>query len=304
MVGQLYGDDLERRDAGFTIFYIGINLGATIAPFITGYLAERAGWHWGFGAAGVGMTLGLALFAWGSERYLHGIGKRPAAARSNAVGVTDHRDEAVARRIAALLVVFAFVAVFWMGYEQAGSSVNLFTDRHVDRRIGGFETPTAWYQSIQPLAVLVLAPIFAALWGALGRRRREPSTPAKIAIGLAVLATSFVVLAIAGRVADAGGIVAPWWIVLAYIIQVVGEMCVSPVGLSYVTKVAPARFASLLMAAWFLATGVGDKLAGTMAGIAPSMSAWHFFLITAGAAGAAALLIIPVVPWLRRASSS
>src|SRR6185312_15463089 len=108
--------------------------------------------------------------------------------------------------------------------------------------IDGFETPTAWYQSIQPLTVLVLAPLFAALWATLGRRRREPSTPAKMAIGLAVLAVSFVVLAVAGHIADSGGLVTPWWIVLAYVIQVVGEMCVSPVGLSYVTKVAPARY--------------------------------------------------------------
>jgi POT family proton-dependent oligopeptide transporter len=182
MVGQLYAPDDTRRDAGFTIFYMGINIGATFAPLVTGYLAQKLGWHWGFGAAGVGMVLGLLIFVWGRNTYLAGIGVNPPGKRT--VGdETAERDASATTRILALLLLFAFVGVFWMGYDQAGSSVNLFTDRHVDRRVGSFETPTAWYQSVQPFAVLVFAPLFAVLWAMLSRRSREPSTPTKWRLG-------------------------------------------------------------------------------------------------------------------------
>ena len=202
----------------------------------------------------------------------------------------------------ALLVIFAFVAVFWMGYDQAGSSVNLFTDRHVDRRLGDTLLPTSWFQAVQPFAVLLLAPLFALLWVRLGRAGREPSTPAKMSMGLALLALSFVVLAAAGRRADAGAMVGAGWIVAAYGIQVLGEMCLSPVGLSFVTRAAPARWAALLMAAWFLANGVGDKMTGSLAALAPAMPAGRFFALFIATSGAAALLLAVLVPWLRRAT--
>ncbi len=299
MVGQLYAPDDPRRDSGFTIFYMGINTGATIGPLVTGYLAIRFGWHWGLGAAGVGMLFGLALFMFGHARYLPNIGAIKPVVRDSSPAPTDARGR---RSIIALLVLFVFVAVFWMGYDQAGSSVNLFTDRHVNRRIGSFEAPTSWYQSIQPLAVLILAPVFATLWIGLSKRKSEPSTPAKMVYGLAILALSFVILGAAGRISDAGALVSSWWIVLAYVVQVVGELCVSPVGLSYVTKVAPAKYASLLMAAWFMATGVGDKFAGMMASLAPSLPAMQFFLLTSGIVAITAVLLIPLVPWLKSAT--
>jgi POT family proton-dependent oligopeptide transporter len=300
MVGQLYAPEDTRRDAGFTIFYMGINIGATFAPLVTGYLAQKMGWNWGFGAAGIGMVLGLLIYVWGRNTYLPGVGvDAPGKRVASNMGVGD---ASATTRILALLLLFAFVGVFWMGYDQAGSSVNLFTDRHVDRHVGSFETPTAWYQSV-PFAVLIFAPIFAAMWAALSRRNREPSTPAKMALGLGLLALSFVVLAMAGRIADNGSLTGPWWIVGAYVIQVLGEMCVSPVGLSYVTKVAPVRYASLLMAAWFLATGVGDKFAGIVAGIAPTMTAERFFYLVGGIVAVATVLLALLVPWLRRATA-
>jgi len=298
MVGQLYSPTDARRDAGFTIFYMGINIGATIAPLVTGYLAERVGWHWGFGAAGVGMVFGLALFMWGRGRYLAGIGARSAATVAREGGPVI--DESATRRVVALLVLFAFVAVFWMAYDQAGSSVNLFTDRHVDRRFGGFVAPTSWFQSVQAAAVLMLAPVFAALWIALARRRREPSTPAKMVYGLGFVAASFVLLAAAGGLGDAGAPVSPWWIIAAYVVQVFGEMCLSPVGLSYVTKVAPVRYASLIMAAWFLAVGVGDKIGGMLAATAPAMPAGRYFTLIGVIVLVAALLLASFVPWLKR----
>ncbi|MEP6833304.1 MAG: peptide MFS transporter [Gemmatimonas sp.] len=299
MVGQLYAAGDTRRDSGFTIFYVGINVGATFAPLVTGYLALRAGWGWGFGAAGIGMVLGLIIYACGRERYLKGIGLHKAHAG------TAPRDQpklsGIERnRILALLLLFAFVALFWMGYDQAGSSVNLFTERHVHRTFGTFEVPTAWFQSVQPFAVLLFAPLFAFGWNVLGRRQREPSPSAKMAAGLGFLSFSFVVLGFAGRLSDSGALVSPWWIVGAYVIQVLGEMCVSPVGLSYVTKVAPARFASLLMAAWFLATGLGNKLGGMMAAAGSGVPALRFFMTTAVITGIATLLLVVLVPRLQR----
>jgi POT family proton-dependent oligopeptide transporter len=311
MVGQLYRPDDGRRDAGFTIFYFGINAGAFVAPFVTGYLGERVGWHWGFAAAGVGMLLGLGLFLWGHERYLRGVGSAPGgrAAADRAVAeetLTTTRVGRFApahdagRRVVALLLVFAFAAVFWAGYEQAGSSLNLFTDRHTNRVVGHFEIPTSWFQTVQPLAVLLFALPFAALWQALARRGREPSTPMKMTAGLALLGTSFVIMMLAGRRADGGALVSPWWLVTTYVVQVLGEMCLSPVGLSYVTKVAPARYASLLMATWFFATALGNKLAGALASLAPSMSNASFFLISVVTSLVAAALLLAMVPPIRR----
>ena len=298
MVGQLYEKGDRRRDSGFTIFYIGINVGATVAPLVTGYLAERIAWHYGFAAAGVGMLFGLGLFIWGKDRYLAGIGTTPAL-RVVSTEPTG-REHDTRNRIIALLTIFAFVAVFWMGYDQSGSSLNLFTDRHVNRQFGSTAVPTSWFQSVQPFAVLVLAPLFAALWLRLGKVGREPSTPAKMSIGLALLAASFVVLVFAGRQADAGRMVSASWIVVAYVIQVLGELCLSPVGLSFVTKTAPARYAALLMSAWFLANGIGDKLSGSLAAIAPTMAAARFFTIFIVASAVAAALLALLVPWLRR----
>jgi POT family proton-dependent oligopeptide transporter len=213
-------------------------------------------------------------------------------------------DHDAGRRVVALLLVFAFAAVFWAGYEQAGSSLNLFTDRHTNRVVGEFEIPTSWFQTVQPLAVLVFALPFAALWQALGRRAREPSTPMKMTAGLALLGTSFVIMMLAGRRADGGALVSPWWLVATYVVQVLGEMCLSPVGLSYVTKVAPARYASLLMATWFLATALGNKFAGALASLAPSMSNTSFFLISVVTSLAAAAVLLAMVPLIRRMTAA
>jgi POT family proton-dependent oligopeptide transporter len=337
MVGQLYQPGDQRRDAGFTIFYMGINLGALIAPFVTGSLAQSAGfqatlasagidparsWSWGFAAAGVGMILGLLLYLWFRDRYLPGIGVRvapspfpavqpaaggrPAAAASTASRLAP--DEW--RRIIALFIMFVFVAFFWLVYEQAGSSLNLFADRYTDLRVGRMTIPSSWFQSAQPLFVVTQAPVFAYLWRRLRDAGREPSTQLKMAIGLTMLALGCLFLIVAGRTVDAClgaraatscAVASPAWLSLFYLFSVFGELCVSPVGLSYVTKVAPPRYVAFLMGAWLLTNAAGLKLAGFVASLAARVSSQvEFFTIMLAIAGVAAAVLFLCVPLVKR----
>ncbi|HEX6967133.1 MAG TPA: peptide MFS transporter [Gemmatimonadaceae bacterium] len=374
MVGQMYREGDERRDAGFTIYYMGINLGAALGPIVCGYFAQnpRFGWHWGFAAAGVGMVLGLIVYVAFRDKYLPGIGVRPtdsagraadtarivapvgSASRAStlhgvvgaivggligwsasasllgtfagvivgaALAITllgTHGEQR--KRVIALFIVFFFVMLFWAAYEQAGSSMNLFADKNTDLLVGSFRIPSTWFQSVNPIAILVFAPIFASLWVSLGRRRREPSTAMKMVAGLFLLGVGFVFMMIGGARADTGVLVSPLWLVVAYLFHTWGELCLSPVGLSYVTKVAPAQFASLLMGAWFMAQAGAEKLAGWLAGFTPTpgeperhvssgigafiehLSATHygFFSIFVVSSFAAALVMLGFVPLLKR----
>jgi POT family proton-dependent oligopeptide transporter len=335
MVGQLYRPGDSRRDAGFTIFYMGINLGALIAPLICGWFAQsapfqgvlahagidgRRSWSWGCGAAGVGMLVGLALYLWLRDRYLPGIGMagggavaQPgrAPAKTGPPGRLT-RDEW--QRVAALLIMFFFVAFFWLVYEQAGSSLNLFADRYTDLRVGNTAIPSSWFQSVQPLFVVLLAPVFAYLWRRMRDAGREPATPLKIVLGLALIGVGWAFLIMAGRTVDAClsahastecAVASPAWLTMFYLFSVLGELCVSPVGLSYVTKIAPARYVAFLMGAWFLTNASGNKLAGFLASLTarvPSQTA--FFTIPLVISLTAAVLLVLFVPWLRRLTRS
>ncbi|HTT70358.1 MAG TPA: peptide MFS transporter [Anaeromyxobacteraceae bacterium] len=373
MVGQLYPEGDPRRDAGFTVFYMGVNAGAALGPIICGSLAAYVGWHAGFAAAGVGMLVGLVVNVWGRDRYLRGIGLRPprgpalpgaaaVAARPSAravletalgalaggalsalLGGTDalslaffaavgavvaytvlgsHGEER--RRVAALFLMAFFVVFFWAAYEQAGSSMNLFADKYTDLRLAGFEVPASLLQSVNPVMILLFAPLFAGLWSALGQRRREPSTPLKMVTGLFLLGVGFLFLVVGGGRADAGVRVSPLWLVAAYGFHTLGELCLSPVGLSYVTKISPPRFGALLMGAWFLANAAANKLAGALAAYTPTpgespaatagglggllqrVSATNlgFYAIFVVSSFAAALLMLLAVPLLRRLTAS
>ena len=341
MVGQIYPPGDTRRDGGFTIFYMGINLGAFLGPIACGWLAEggRFGWHWGFAAAGVGMVLGLAMYLKMRDEYLPGIGlgvEAPAAREATNRERPDRRTVAhgaggavaggivaVAlggsdplgiaggaivgaslavpllgtrgeerRHVIALLVVVFFVVFFWAAYEQTGSSMNLFADKNTDLVFLGWRMPASWFQSVNPIAILVFAPVFAAAWSALGRRRREPSTALKMALGLFLLGLGFLFMLAGGHRADSGVLVSPIWLTLAYVFHTLGELCLSPVGLSYVTKIAPARFASLLMGTWFLANATANKIAGALAAYTPVPDEAH----AEGASG--------IAGWLQRVSST
>ncbi len=378
MVGQMYREGDPRRDAGFTIYYIGINIGAFLGPLVCGGLAQtdRFGWHYGFAAAGVGMLLGLCGYVWGRAKYLPGIGMRPSrtdpATRASsashatagpganplrhalagaiaggaigwlvsgfdmlgvsmgliigaALGVSflgSHGEER--KRVTALFIVVFFVIFFWAAYEQAGSSMNLFADKYTNLNFAGRIIPSSWFQSVNPFDILLFAPLFAAMWTWLGRKGREPSTALKMVLGLALLATGFVFMVVGGSHADTGVTVSPMWLVWAYTFHTWGELCLSPVGLSYVTKVAPARLASLLMGVWFLANAAANSIAGAVAAYTPtpgeappapaaglggfmqSVSATNhgFYMIFVVAGFGAAAVMLLFVPLLNRLTSS
>ncbi|MCR4341346.1 MAG: peptide MFS transporter [Gemmatimonadaceae bacterium] len=359
MVGQIYREGDARRDSGFTIFYMGINLGAFIAPLVCGYLGQRVGWHYGFGAAGVGMTLGLIVYMWGRDRYLPGIGLHAKHDPANAAAVAAESIEepwnpwavtigaalgaglvflgagdihpvdltirmAIAgmgvaaavlaisgtrgeerNRVIALFIVVFFVIFFWMAFEQAGSSMNLFADRHTNMNVGGWEMPSSWFQSMNPLFILIFAPVFAMIWMALGRRGKEPSTPLKMVLGLVLLGTGFLFLVVAGRSVDQGFQVSAMWLTMAYLFHTLGELCLSPVGLSYVTKVAPYKFASLLMGAWFLASSAASYLGGWLAAQTETITSQStFFSIPVATSFGAAFLLLLLVPLLKRLTRS
>jgi len=305
IVGGLYGDNDPRRDGGFTIFYMGINLGALMAPFICGYLGEKVGWSYGFSAAGVGMLCGLALFIWGKDRYLGTIGILPAGRE---VKTADNKVVEKApltteekQRIAVIFIMAFFTIFFWACFEQAGSSLTLFADRNVNRRIFGWEMPASFFQAVNPLFIMIFAPLFSKLWIGLSKKNMEPSTPFKFAWGLLALGCGYILL-LAGVHALQFGPVSMFWLIGAYFFHTMGELCLSPVGLSMVTKLAPAQFASLLMGTWFAASALGDFTAGLYASNFDKMSPTQFFLYPTlfafGAAIVVYLMVEPIKRWM------
>ena len=319
IVGQLYPEGGARRDAGFTIFYMGINMGAFLGPLICGYLGEEVNWNAGFGAAGVGMLFGVFQYRFSANRLgeagLHSSAPKVDTAgmdkawypviggclivvlvvvlgltgtlKFNALALAQNTTFVIVGLAFAFFVyIFAFgkltpternhtfvivvlfitSAVFWSGFEQAGSSLNLFADRYTDRMVFGFEIPASWFQSLNPFYIVVLAPVFAAVWVKLARRQLDPSMPGKFAIGLLILGLGFLVMVVAAKIVVAGNQAAPYWLILTYLLHTVGELCLSPVGLSSVTKLAPKRFVGQMMGIWFLATSLGNLLAGLIAG--------------------------------------
>jgi len=272
LVGSLYEQGDDRRDAGFSIFYMGINLGAFLGPIVAGYLAQQVDWHLGFACAGVGMTLGLVQYVVGRRRLEPGIARlaaRPDPAAPAAEGVTGGFTATDWKRIVAVVVFFLFAALFWGAYEQAGSTLNLFADRYVRLELLGIKLYASWFVSIQALFVILLAPVFAWLWLRLGPR--QPSSPAKFALALLFVGLAFLLLAPAGAMAQGGVKVSPLWLVAAYFVEELGELSLSPVGLSLVTKLAPSRVVGAMMGVWFLSNAFGNKLAGWAAGFISSL---------------------------------
>ena len=330
MVGHLYeGPNDPRRDGGFTIFYMGINLGAFVAPLVIGTVGQSVNWHLGFALAGVGMALGLI-------QYL--LGTRHLSARSDVVAspITPAERSAVLRKAAfwlGLAVVFFGVvaltghmtvdwviwplsiagiavpviyfarikrdkdldatdqakmrgyiwffvaaAVFWMIYDQSGSTLNIFATDSTASTLFGFEFPSSWFQSLNPLYIMALAPVFAWLWVWLARRAKNPSTTMKFAFGLLMIGASFLVMMLAMAAAAGGVKVSPLWLALVYLIQTVGELTLSPVGLSVTTKLAPAKYGSQMMGLWFLAVTAGDCVAALMQLVVGDAtgSTWYF----------------------------
>ncbi|RTQ51460.1 MFS transporter [Hymenobacter gummosus] len=388
MVGTLYPAGDKRIDTAYTIFYMGINIGAFLAPLVCGYLGDTdnpADFRWGFLAAGLGMLLGITTFELFKHRYVVDaagapLGARPErqvaaapvvpltpdapvrsetlAAPAPATGITAGRLLALAALFAAVyaaiawymggdwfgalvfsamlvvpLVVLAdasltprekekiyvifilsfFVIFFWGAYEQAGASLTFFADEQTDRQLGSYTMPASYFQSAPALFVITLAPLFAVLWTALGRRGLEPSSPLKMAFGLLLLGLGYLIIAFGVHGVAPTTKVSMFWLVAMYLFHVFGELCLSPIGLALVNKLSPARFASLLMAVWFLATAAGNKLAGVLSGLYPERgkpapyflgfeisSLYAFFLIFVALSVAASLLLFLIQRRLTR----
>jgi POT family proton-dependent oligopeptide transporter len=287
MVGSLYPDGDHRRDAGFSIFYMGINLGATIGPLIAGYLAQRVDWHLGFACAGIGMALGLLQYVLGRKYLTRAIAKLAERRQANRQPVAGGPQSAAGggltvaewKRIGFIVVLIMAATLFWGAYEQAGSTLTLFADRYTRLDVFGFSFPSSWFQSVQPIFVILLAPVFAWLWVRLGRR--EPSIASKFAWGLVFMGLAFLMLIPAGTMAQSGPDVrvSPWWLFWSYAVSELGELCISPVGLSAVTKLSPARIVGLMMGVWFLGSAFGNMLAGSAAALPTYMSLASLFTL-------------------------
>jgi POT family proton-dependent oligopeptide transporter len=352
MVGELYPEGGARRDAGFSIFYMGINLGAFFGPLVTGFLGEQNNWHWGFGAAGVGMIIGLIQYKLGAERlgdagllktgataeevasksqkFFGGFAAVIAAVATFAFLVsrdiipvsltqiaqvmgssvlviialyfvyiwTLGKHTAVEnKRMAVIFWLFLMVAVFWSGFEQAGTSLNLFARDLTDRTFGSWELPASWLQSVNALMIIIGAPIFGAIWVWLERRNANPSIPMKAGLGLLGLAAGFFVLAWGAANATSTSLVSPSWLVVTYFLHTVGELCISPIGLSAITKLSPARRVGQMMGIWFVGAALGNLIAGLVAGQLETMPSDDLFRTVAmitGGVGVLALVLSPV----------
>jgi POT family proton-dependent oligopeptide transporter len=361
IVGDLYPEGGARRDAGFSIFYMGINVGSLIGQMVTGYLGEQVDWHVGMGAAGVAMLLGLINYGLRHKATLGPIGMEPtrladpvAQARQErnvkaavfgllglvalvfvlaATGTITLSPPAIAKnmtyllvglaavfflsvfifghlngdekkRVAVIMVLFAFAAIFWSAFEQAPTSLNLFARDFTDRQLGGFTIPATWFQSVNPLMIIIFAPIFAGLWVGLAKRGLDLSSPTKFALGLFLAGLGFWIMIYAAKAVVASGgqtLVSPWWLVGSYFFQSVGELCLSPVGLSSMTKLSPRRYVGQMMGIWFLASALGNLIGGRVGGhVDPEkldqmpqlFSATTMSLMIAAAV--CALLIIPI----------
>ena len=319
IVAQIYPEGGSRRDAGFSIFYMGINVGAFLGSTIVPILAASYGWRAGFAAPAVGMALGLVQFAM-TRHYLGAAGVAPGVSQADpssnrrawgglialtavivaicvaailgivkidpvallggsfwamvafAIGYFAYMlffaglNTAEQKRVLVMIALFVACAMFWAGFEQAGASFNLFAERHTDRVMFGWELPAGTLQAVNPAFIILFAPVFAAIWVNLGRRNLDPSAPAKFAIGLILMGFGFLVMFGAARYVVQGEQVLPTWLILTYLLHTFGELCLSPVGLSSMSKLAPARFVGQVMGLWFLATAVGNNLAGQFSG--------------------------------------
>jgi POT family proton-dependent oligopeptide transporter len=300
LVGRLYPDGDSRRDSAFSIFYMGINLGALLAPLVVGLFSDKLfavkdatgaivtyGYKYGFLVSGVGMLLGQLIFNTMSKKYLGDIGLSPVKLKSNTseeevVKPVSKEDK---QKMTVIFILTAFVIFFWAGFEQAGSSLSLYTDKFIDRTVGGFEIPTSFFQSVNPLFIVLLAPLFSIFWTSnLGKKL---STPVKMGLGMIFLGVGFFFML--GAVAQRGGDIQDvtvkaslMWLIMTYLIHTIGELCLSPVGLSVVTKLAHPKFASLMMGVWMLSTFIANIVGGYLASYVESLGANLVFTYISG----------------------
>lgn len=291
MVGDLYPQGDSRRDGAFVIFYMGINSGAFLAPLVCSTLGEDPayGWRVGFLCAGIGMLLSVIIQLAFAQRYIGNVGREPAAQRSLrlAGGEKKPLTQVERERLRVIFVIFTFVVIFWATFEQAGGLMNLFAEKYARREVGAFLVPTGWFQSLNPLFIILLGIPFSILWNRLGAQGRNPPSPVKMYLGLAQVALGFVCLVLAvfemQRSADMKASMV--WLVLAYFFHTTGELCISPVGLSMVTKLAPLRLGSLMMGVWFMVNFVGNTLAGYIGAFTENMGDYPWMVDLAAGMG-------------------
>jgi POT family proton-dependent oligopeptide transporter len=283
IVGKLYKKGDPRRDAGFTIFYMGINLGAFFSPLVCGTLGEKYGWGWGFGAAGVGMLIGLITFVAGQPRLSAVNVDKPEAPEVHNAAEQQAADAERSKemgRVAALLIIAFFNIFFWAAFEQAGNTMTLWADQNTNRFLFGYEVPASWFQSVNPFFIFTIAPVISIFWVFMSRKGKDVPTVIKMVIGLLLLGLGFVVLMAAAKVAGSDkGTASAWYLVFAYLLHTVGELCLSPIGLSLVTKLAPVRLGGMLMGVWFLAIAAGNYIAGHLGTLWEKQSHYTFFQI-------------------------
>ncbi len=348
LLGTLYREHDPRRDGGFTLFYIGINLGALLAPIVAGTLGEKLGWHWGFAAAGVGMLLAVSQFVRGQHQLddagLPTVQNRldgrawfqivlisvlmiplvyaVIVAASSLTPVWNRLGTEVKfgvpaaafiaflawqqricsreewHRVLAIVIMGVFVICFWMGFEQAGGTMNLFADRLTDRTMLGWEIPASYFQGINPLLIVLLGPVFSAMWIRWDQSRFALPTPAKMGVGILIMGTGFIVLAIAQGRTETLGKVGPQWLFFVYLLHTMGELCLSPIGLSMVTQLAPARLAAIMMGIWFTANAIANYLAGILESLLASSSIPLYWFLVGSSLGAGVLLLL-ITPLLK-----
>lgn len=356
MVGALYGPDDKRRDSAFSIFYMGINLGAFLAPLIAGWFGQRVNWHAGFLVVGIGMILGLVQYRLGAK-YLGDAGKFKAAnspeekagqqkslrngviglaggvvvllilhflkvyplninSVSNLVGAllllipfvyfgalftTGGFSAPEKKRIGAIIIFFLAAALFWSAFEQAGSTLNLFADRFTNNKVFGKEFPSTWWQSVNSIWIISLAPVFAWLWLKLAGMGKEPSTPMKFALGLLFVGLGFLLLVPAAKLLEGGADkVGVQWLLMVYFIHTVGELCLSPVGLSAMTKLAPERIVGQMMGIWFLGASLGNYIGGRVGGLFETFPLKSIFFAVFCFSLVASLIMLVLIPWMKR----
>jgi POT family proton-dependent oligopeptide transporter len=292
-VGTLYPPGDHRRDRAYSIFYLGINLGAFLSPLVCGTLGELYGWHYGFGAAGIGMLGGLAI-------YVSGWKHLPAdylRCESNSVVCEKEPDEK--ERILALFAILVFTIFFWTVFEQQGNTMALWADQYTERHLGSWEVPASWFQSFNPLMIMLLTPVVISFWRWQEKRGREPSSLVKMGVGCVLAGISFLIMMLAAQASAAHGRVSVLWLVAFVFFLTLGELYLSPVGLSLVAKLAPARMASMLMGAWFLASFGGNYLSGFLGTFWGKMPKEDFFLLMAVIVSVAGVGIFAILKPLR-----
>lgn len=354
IVGKLYSDHDPRKDSAFTIFYMGINLGAFLAPLACGYLAAEFGWAYGFGAAGIGMLLGTLWFAV-QGRLLGNVGFPPATDTNVGYQLTLRKKDwidillyivaclvivygfltlwgalgeglkstlttvlAVIGGLALLYIIFSntkgsvewkrvgvifvlcfFNIFFWAGFEQAGGTFNLFAEHNTNRNVFGWEVPAAWFQSVNSIWIIALAPVISALWLSLSRVGKNPNIPVKFAMALILLGLGFVVMSTANAAAQGGNMVSPMWLVMVYFLHTVAELCLSPIGLSMISKLSPQKIVSVMMGLWFASIALANYMAGVLESVLrnylPDMQLFNFLTLTSIVAGVILLILSPIL---------